>query len=260
MRLGLTEGAFAASATRLSKKQKLWSPWRGFYVILRPEDRIAGAPDAVRWIDPLMAFLKIDYRISLLKAAAFHGSSHQASMVFQVVLPKQLRGFEAGLQRIQFVYQKPDVFGETNRTEFLRQLKSETGFAKVANLELTLLDCARYFRGVGGINGFAQIVHDLGSEADSHKLAGLANYYENAAVRRLGYMLDMFACRTQAKSLLPFARIAKSMKLLDPSVRPLIEGLEAAREKDKTWKLIINEAVEIDVDSRSQARSSASDR
>ena len=83
--LGLSLEAFLAAANRLIKKQRLASPYRGFYLILRPEDRVAGAPDPECWIDPLMKYIELDYRISLLRAAAFHGASHQATMVFQVV-------------------------------------------------------------------------------------------------------------------------------------------------------------------------------
>ncbi|HHH47697.1 MAG TPA: [NiFe]-hydrogenase assembly, chaperone, HybE [Gammaproteobacteria bacterium] len=92
--LGLSSAAFIVAARRLAKKQRLVSPRRGFYLILRPEDRVAGAPDPARWIDPLMKYLGLDYRISLLRAAAFRGSSHQAAMVFQVIAPKQLRAFD----------------------------------------------------------------------------------------------------------------------------------------------------------------------
>ena len=73
------------------KKGRLASPRRGFYLILRPEDRLLGAPDPSRWIDPLMKHLGLDYRISLLRAAAFHGSAYQAAMVFQVIAPRQLQ-------------------------------------------------------------------------------------------------------------------------------------------------------------------------
>lgn len=82
--LGLSPEALKSAIARLSKKGGLVSPRRGFYLILRPEDRVLGAPDPARWIDPLMKFLEIDYRISLLRAATFHGASHQAAMVFQV--------------------------------------------------------------------------------------------------------------------------------------------------------------------------------
>src|SRR5690606_22134713 len=142
---------------RQVKKGRLANPRRGFYLILRPEDRALGAPDPVRWIDPLMRSLKLDYRVALLRAAAFHGSSHQAAMVFQVIVPKQIRGFEVGRQRLAFIYQNPAAFGQVNRPDWLGSIKSEAGFAKVAGMELTLLDCARYFRKAAGINGLAQI-------------------------------------------------------------------------------------------------------
>lgn len=244
--LGLNSEAFSAAATRLAKKQRLVSPRRGFFLILRPEDRTAGAPDPVRWIDPLMKYLGIDYRISLLRAAAFHGSSHQAAMVFQVIAPQQIRNFDIGRHRLQFIYQTPATFAQINQPDWLGQIKSEAGFAKIAGVELTLLDAARYFHKTAGINGVAQIVKDLGAKADPRKLAKAAAYYENASVRRLGYLLDQNQHLRQANALEPFARQAKSMKPLDPSVKPLLESLAALHEKDTKWKLVINESVETD--------------
>jgi len=244
--LGLSSAAFIAAARRLARKQRLLSPRRGFYLILRPEDRVAGAPDPVRWIDPLMKYLGLDYRISLLRAAAFHGSSHQAAMVFQVIAPKQLRAFDIGRHRIQFIYQASAAFAKTNLPDWLSQMKSEAGFAKVTGVELTLLDCARYFHQAAGINGVAQIAHDIGAKADPRKLAKAAAVYENSAVRRLGYQLDYAGHARQAKALEPFARKAKSMKPLDPSGKPLTESPTELCEKDAKWMLVINEPVEID--------------
>jgi hypothetical protein len=136
---GLTPQAFQAAASRLAKKGLLASPRRGFYLILRPEDRLLGAPDPARWIDALMKYLGLDYRVSLLRAAAFHGSSHQAAMVFQVIAPRQLPAIALGRQRVEFLYQAPAAFAEANRPESLASLKTETGYAKIAGVELTLL-------------------------------------------------------------------------------------------------------------------------
>jgi predicted transcriptional regulator of viral defense system len=237
-----------AAAERLRKKRRLLSPKRGFYVILRPEDQAIGAPSPERWIDPLMRHLHADYRISLLRAAAFHGSSHQAAMVFQVIAPKQIKDIVVGRHRIQFVYQEPNAFERANRSEWLSQLKSDAGFAKIAGPELTLLDTARYFHKAAGINGAAQIVHDLGAKADVRKLAAAAKVYENSAVRRLGYLLEHFQIQRQADALVPFAKKAKSIKLLDPASKSL--SLIASRShpslSNAKWKLYINEAVEID--------------
>ena len=244
--LGLGLEAFSAAATRLIRKHRLASPRRGFYLILRPEDRVTGAPEPVRWIAPLMEYLKLDYRVSLLRAAAFHGSSHQAAMVFQVIVPKQLRAFEIGRHRIQFIYQTPATFSKTNRPDWLQQMKSDAGFAIVAGVELTLLDSARYFHKAAGINGVAQIAKDLGARADPRKLANAAAAYENSAVRRLGYLLDHFGHARQARVLEPFARKAKSLKLLDPSAKPLIDDIDQ-HDKDSKWMLVTNEPVEIDL-------------
>jgi len=244
--LGLGSDAFIAAAARLARKHRLATPRRGFYLILRPEDRVTGAPDPVHWIDPLMNYLGLDYRISLLRGAAFHGSSHQAAMVFQVIVPKQLRAFEIGRHRLQFIYQTPAAFSKTNLPDWLGQIKSAAGFAKVAGVELTLLDSARYFHKAAGIGGVAQIAKDLGARADPRKLAKAAAAYENSAVRRLGYLLDRSGHARQAKALEPFARKAKSMKPLDPSVKPLIKSLGELREKDSKWMLVINEPVEVD--------------
>src|SRR5271155_5954594 len=244
--LGVSQRNFAAAVTRLINKGRLANPRHGFFLILRPEDRVSGAPDPVRWIDPLMKYLKLDYRISLLRAAAFHGSSHQAAMVFQVIVPKQLRSFDIGRHRLQFIYQGPDAFAEVNVPQWLGQLKSEAGFAKIAGVELTLLDCARYFHKSAGINGVAQIVKDLGADADPHKLVEAGAQYENSAVRRPGYLLELGGHERQASALKPFVKRAKSMKPLDPSVRSLSESLGTLHEKNSEWKLLINTPVEID--------------
>ena len=231
---------------RQAGMNRVASPRHGFCLILRPGDRNIGAPDPARWIDPLMKYLQLDYRIGLLRAAAFHGASQQASMVFQVMVPKQLRGFEIGRHRLEFVYQNPTAFADVNREDSLNSLKSDAGFAKVAGIELTLLDCVRYFHRAGGINAVAQIVKDLGAQARPQRLAKLAAHYENSSVRRLGYLLERVRHVQQADALRPFVQKAKTAVPLDPSVKPLIEGLPGLYEKVTRWRLILNESIEAD--------------
>jgi len=61
--LGSSQSAFASAAHRLMKKHELANLRHEFYLILRPEDRVIGAPDPVRWIGQLMHHEQIDYRI-----------------------------------------------------------------------------------------------------------------------------------------------------------------------------------------------------
>jgi predicted transcriptional regulator of viral defense system len=244
--LRLSPETFQAAAARLTKRGMLVCPRRGFYLILRPEDRPFGAPDPARWIDPLMKHLGLDYRVSLLRAAAFHGSAHQAAMVFQVIAPRQIPKIDIGRQRVEFLYKAPSGFAESNRPEWLAQLKTEAGFAKVAGVELTLLDICRYFHRAAGINGAAQAVHDLGKKADLRILAKAASAYENSSVRRLGYLLDRFGYDRQASALEVFAMKAKSFKELDPAVKPIVATLRESDEMNRKWMLVINVPVEID--------------
>lgn len=244
--LDLKPQALSAGITRLVKRRRLATPRHGFYLILRPEDQIAGAPDPAQWINPLMSYLGIDYRVSMLRAAAFHGSSHQAAMVFQVISPHQLRDIELGRHRLQFLYQTPKAFKESNQDSWLDRLKSPTGYAKVAGVELTLLDCARYFHKAAGINGVAQVAKDIGAKANPRTLEKAAAAYESSCVRRLGYLLERVGHVRQAAALVPFAAKAKTALLLDPSAKPLLVSLAELHEKDPKWKLVINETVEVD--------------
>jgi predicted transcriptional regulator of viral defense system len=244
--LSIAPRNLAAAATRLIKKGRLANPRHGFFLVLRPEDKIGGGPDPVRWIDPLMKYQKLAYRISLLRAAAFHGSSHQAAMVFQVVVPKQLRDFELGRHRLQFIYQTPETFSHINCPPYLDQIKSDEGFATVAGVEVTLLDCARYFHKAGGVSGVAQIAKDIGGKAKAGKLEKIAERYENSAVRRLGFLLERAGHSRQAGALEPAVKKAKTFVLLNPAAQLRIASLANDHVRESRWKLIINEPVEID--------------
>ncbi len=134
---------------------------------------------------------------------------------------------------------------KTNQVDWLGQIKTDAGFAKIAGIEVTLLDSIRYFHKSAGINGAAQIIHDIGGKANPYKLARAAAAYENSAVRRLGYLLDHFGHERQANAIASYTKKAKSMKPLDPSVKAVVEDSKEP-EGDSKWMLTINEPVEID--------------
>lgn len=244
--LELSDATFNAAVARQTLKQRLACPRRGFYLILRPEDRTTGAPDPVRWIDALMRFQQTDYRVSLLRAAAFHGASHQAAMVFQVVAPRQFRNIELGRQRVCFIFQSPPAFAELNRKEYLADMKTDSGFVKTAGVELTLFDAMRYPHQAGGLHNVAQIVKDLGNKAKPRKLAHAAPHFENVVTRRLGFLLELFGHLRQASVLEPFATRAKSVKPLDVTLPPLSTSLLGVSEENRKWKLVVHEPVEVD--------------
>lgn len=243
---GIAPSALSLALTRAVAKRKLANPRHGFYLIVRPEHRAAGAADPAEWIDPLMKHQGLAYRVSLLRAAAHHGSSHQAAMIFQVVAPRQLRDLTLGAHRLQFIYQEPEALAACNEPAFLETIKTPAGFAVVAGVELTLLDCVRYMHRAGGINSVAQIVKDIGSEADTRRLARAATHYEGASARRLGYLLEQAGHGKQARALHSFAESAKHFAPLDPGVKPLVPALAEPPRREPTWKLELNETIEVD--------------
>ena len=243
---GIAPGALAASVTRAVAKGKLANPRHGFYLIVRPEHRVAGAADPAEWIGPLMKHQGLGYRVSLLRAAAHHGSSHQAAMVFQVVVPQQQRDLTIGAHRLQFVYQEPKAFAACNEATLVEAIKTPAGFAVVAGVELTLLDCVRYMHRAGGLGIVAQIAKDLGARADPRRLARAAAHYEGAAVRRLGYLLEQAGHAKQARALRVYADSARHFAPLDPGVKPIVAALADVPERDSSWKLLLNEVIEVD--------------
>lgn len=243
---GIALSMLSPSLTRAVAKGKLANPRHGFYLIVRPEHRAAGAADPAEWIDPLMKHQGLAYRVSLLRAAAHHGSSHQAAMIFQVVAPRQLRDLTLGAHRLQFIYQEPEAFAACAEPALLEAIKTPAGFAVVAGVELTLLDCVSYMHRAGGINSVAQIAKDLGAKADPRKLAKAATHYEGATVRRLGYLLEQSGHGKPARALHSFAESARHFAPLDPGAKPLVPALAEAARREPTWKLELNETIEVD--------------
>jgi predicted transcriptional regulator of viral defense system len=243
---GIALSALSPALTRAIAKGKLANPRHGFYLIVRPEHRAVGAADPAEWIDPLMKHQGLGYRVSLLRAAAHHGSSHQAAMIFQVVAPRQLRDLTLGAHRLQFIYQEPEAFAACNEASLVETIKTPAGFAVVAGIELTLLDCVRYMHRAGGLGSVAQIAKDLGARADPRKLARAAAHYEGAAVRRLGYLLEQAGHNKQTRALRVFADSARHFAPLDPSIKLIVAALADFSERDSSWKLLLNEIIEVD--------------
>jgi len=231
--LSASDRTLTGSLSKLTRKSRIANPRPGFYLILQTEDREQGAPDPARWIHALMKHQKTDYRISLLSAAQFHGATIQPTAL-QLITPRALRDFAVGRHKLEFLIQPQGAFSRTNRPEWLAEMNTDSGIAKVAGVELALLDCALWFHRAGGISAVAQVAREIGAKALGRRLAPLARDCDNAAVRRLGYLLELAGHEPQAKALDKFAQEAKSVKLLDPTSK------EAPGEMSGRWKIAIN--------------------
>lgn len=184
--LGIGQGALLDAAERLQRRKHLIRPRHGFYVIVPPQFIGWGAPPPSWYIDALMAHSDCPYYVGLLTAADLHGASHQAVMEFQVITDRQLAAIRAGRSNIVFRCRK-DMAAVANGID---RRKTDTGFMKIASVELTALDLLRYPRGVGGLDHTATVLVDLGPQIEPAKLAALSGAFERSVAQRLGCLLE----------------------------------------------------------------------
>src|SRR5215469_9302736 len=104
--MGKSIKAIHSSIEHLLAKGKIASPAKGFYVIVPPEYQILGCLPAEYFIPYLMEYWKCNYYACLLTAAKYHGASHQAVMIFQVMIEKPRRPIVCGKIKIKFIANK----------------------------------------------------------------------------------------------------------------------------------------------------------
>jgi hypothetical protein len=62
----------------------------------------------------------------------------------------------------------------------------------------------------------------------------------------LGYLLEQTGHARQARALHVYADSAKHYAPLDPGFKPIVAALAEVPERELSWKLLINEDIEVD--------------
>jgi len=227
---------------RLSKKKKILSVWRDFYAVILPEYGLNGIPPAIEYIDQLMKFLRKDYYVALLSAAALQGASHQAPMEFFVISNSRiLRDKLKGDIKINFVTKK-DI-----QAEYITQVRVNSGYINVSKPELTAFDLIIYEKNVGGINRAATVLSEFAENLDFSNLN--IDFFESidiAVIQRLGYLLDFLEFKKIANDLFQKSQDAK-LKFRKYPLSTLSEKrIFSEYEINDKWKIIVNEVIEVD--------------
>ena len=186
-RLPLTRTALTAALRRLVAAGRLVrvGSHQPFFVIVPPEYRTAGAPPAAWVLDPYMRFLGTPYYLGLLSAAEWHGATHFALPVTQVVTATQRRPILVGKARVRFFTKR-----EAARTP-VRVESTPGGPLRVSTPAATMLDLLRYPGPSGGLNRVATSVAILGQGLRSPELReALDAADDTAAAQRLGFLLE----------------------------------------------------------------------
>ena len=227
------------SLRRPRESNEIVSVTRGAWVPVPPEFRTAGAPPPAHFIDPLMRFLGHPYYVGFLTAAAVHGASHQAAMVFQVVTPAVLRNRQIGGAQVRFIRRS-----EVPRRAVIEHLVP-TGRIKVSTLEVTLLDLVGSPRHGGGLSNVATVIGQLleDDNVDPLELANQAQTYPTSVAQRAGYLIDAIGPLVDKSADLE--ELHHSTVKAEPVL--LTTHRDRHGERDSRWGVIVNTEIEPDL-------------
>ncbi len=196
--LGGSEDAVRRALARLRDAGKLFSPVRGFWVVIPPEYRTWRVVPAAYFIDEMMRWMDRAYYVTLLSAAERHGASHQSPQVFQVMCRPAVRDRDLERVRLRF-YTGAHVVSAPSEPHNV-----PTGTMRVATRELTVVDLVELPGEAGGMGNVATILAELGT-LHGQSLAALARARDRSLVRRVGWMVSRFG---RCDDLRPLRRAA----------------------------------------------------
>jgi predicted transcriptional regulator of viral defense system len=236
----MTSHAIDNAVARAVSKKRVFSPCRGFYVVVPEEYRLWKAVPQEVYLDRMMQYLQRKYYVSLLSAAERHGAAHQAPMGFQVMIePPVLRDKEREGYAIRYAERR-----EIPMT-YVQRLEVPAGWLNISGPELTAVDLVAYQEHIGGLTRAATVLEELSLKLDFTKLdASFLKVASAPVFQRLGYLLDrVLEEEVIADGLLALMK-SGGMKMKAVPLR-LGASVDDA-EVDKKWKVVVNQEIEID--------------
>ena len=141
----MTGHAIDTAVQRAVDKGRVFSPCRGFYVIVPEEYRLWKAVPQEVYLDRMMQHLGRRYYVSLLSAAERHGAAHQAPMGCQVMVePPVMRDKVEEGYAIRYAERKEIPM------QYVERIEVSSGWLNVSKPELTAVDLVAYQEHVGG--------------------------------------------------------------------------------------------------------------
>lgn len=236
--LGKTNEALRSSIARLVANGELVSPTKGFYLIIPPEYQILNCLPAEHFIPYLMNYWGLEYYVSLLTAAKYHGATHQSSQIFQVMIPKYKREIICGKVRIKFYINK-----HLKNTP-IQKINTAKSILIISTPEGTAMDLMNYPKQAGGLNHITTILSELKESMQPKKLLMLAEKQTDLAWKqRLGYLLEKIGATELAEVLKVHLKKQNSIDYI-----PLLSGMKNPSDiqKNSTWKILENTTIESD--------------
>ncbi len=237
----LSETAIKRSLDRLSKKNKIVSIYKGYYLIVPPQYMSKGMLPPALFIDGLMKYLKRTYYVGLLNAAAYHGAAHQQPQEYFVItsLPSMRPTIRQGV-KVNYI-SKSHI-----NDELIESRKVESGYLRISSPALTAIDLVQFEKRCGGLNRVTTVLSEL-VEVMKPEMFSIA-FIKGATVysiQRLGYLLD----KPLNQRDLAEALFDKSQKVGLQFYRVPLKASSPDKgfSSDEKWKVVVNVEIETDL-------------
>lgn len=237
--VGVAPGSVRQSLRRPVAANKIVSVTNGAWVPVPPEYRAAGAPPPAHFIHRLMEFLGHPYYVGFLSAAAIHGASHQAVMVFQVATPAVLRDRQIGAGQMRFIRRSA-----VPRRSVVDHLVP-TGRIKVSTPAVTLLDLVESPSQGAGLSNVATVIAQFVEDEiiDPDVLAREAAGYPTAVAQRAGLLVESMAELIGASiDLRELERLIQGSASVALSSHRRGDG-----DRNTRWGVVVNAEIEPDL-------------
>lgn len=239
--LGKSPKAIRSSIEHLIAKGEVAKIARGFYVIIPPEYQILGCIPAEHFLPYLMAYWQCDYYACLLTAARYHGATHQAPQVFQVMINARTRPpISCGKISIRFIANHH--LSETPT----QKITTPKSMLTVSTPEGTAMDLLNYPEQSGGINHIATVLTELCETIKPDKLQTLLeNNQQIAWKQRLGFLFEVLGEHELSETIKKHLSLIKRVDYV--LLAPELKKSDKKVSRNAAWKIIVNATVESDI-------------
>lgn len=231
---GRSDDAVRKGLERLAQARRIFSPARGFYVVVPPEFRSWGVVPGTHFVDDMMRALGRRYYVALLSAAEMHGAAHQAPQVFQVMVDRHVKDRDIGRVRLRFSTSRHAV------DDAVEQRNVPTGRLRLSTRALTAVDLVERPDAGGGIDNVATVLAEL-APLEGAGLAAIASARDRSVARRLGWLLAFVDADADLE---PLRAVAMPR---DGAATPLRTGGPRRGSIDRAWNVRVNAHVEPDL-------------
>lgn len=232
--------AVKRALNRLSRKGKIISLYKGYYLIIPVQYASRGILPPPLYLDVLMKHLQRPYYVALLNAAVYHGASHQQPQEFFVMTDfPVIRSTQKKGLKINYISVRkfPDLLIERRKTE--------AGYINISNAVLTACDLIQFEKRVGGLNRVATVLNELIEVINPVDFTQeLIWHVHMTTLQRFGFLLDTIGTSQQLADEL--FGIVKQNKLNYFRIPLKASKPTKGFSSDNRWKVIVNTEIERD--------------